>query len=241
MNKRLRRAVIGALLAGLASCALAATKEHRSPRVAVTPNEAGRRVDITIDGKPFTSYIWPVTLKKPTLYPLVAANGMVVTRGFPLDPHPGERVDHPHHAGLWFNYGNANGFDFWNNSDAIKPEDRQKMGVVEHRRIVSASSGDTGNLKVESSWVNGLGQEILKQTTSYDFFQKEQTRIIDLTVTLQALQAVVFRDDKEGMLGMRVASWLESPNEKSGVFTGRGRPPHACKRAFAGCFRCLPQ
>jgi hypothetical protein len=25
----------------------------------VTPDEANRRVDITIDGQPFTSYIWP--------------------------------------------------------------------------------------------------------------------------------------------------------------------------------------
>jgi len=30
---------------------------------------------------------------------------------------------------------------------------------------------------------------------------------------------VVFNDDKEGLLGIRVASWLESPTEKGGVFT----------------------
>jgi hypothetical protein len=95
--------------------------------VQVVPNEANRRVDITIDGKPFTSYIWPTSLKKPTLYPLIDDEGITVTRGYPLEPRPGERVDHPHHAGLWFNYGNANGFDFWNNSDAIKPESRSKM------------------------------------------------------------------------------------------------------------------
>jgi hypothetical protein len=32
----------------------------------------------TIDGKPFTSYIWPTTLKKPVLHPLRAASGTVV-------------------------------------------------------------------------------------------------------------------------------------------------------------------
>ena len=83
-------------------------------------------MDITIDGKPFTSYIWPTSLKKPVLYPLITDDGITVTRGYPLEPRAGERVDHPHHAGLWFNYGNVNGFDFWNNSDAIKPEDRQR-------------------------------------------------------------------------------------------------------------------
>src|SRR5580704_17612499 len=74
--------------------------------VSVIANEAQRRVDITIDGKPFTSFIWPTTLKKPTLFPLVTDEGITVTRGYPLEPRAAERVDHPHHAGLWFNYGN---------------------------------------------------------------------------------------------------------------------------------------
>src|SRR5438445_11526556 len=106
---------------------------HPPDRLTVTVNEKDRRVDISIDGKPFTSYIWPTTLKKPVLYPLRTANGAIVTRGYPLEPRPGERDDHPHHAGLWFNYGNVNDIDFWNNSDAIKPENAPKMGVIRHR------------------------------------------------------------------------------------------------------------
>ncbi len=57
--------------------------------VEVTVNESAKRVDVTIDGKPFTSYIWPSTLKKPVLYPLRSAKGTLVTRGFPLDPTTG--------------------------------------------------------------------------------------------------------------------------------------------------------
>src|SRR5262245_36048808 len=33
----------------------------QAPRLQVVPKEADRRVDILIDGKPFTSYIWPTT------------------------------------------------------------------------------------------------------------------------------------------------------------------------------------
>src|SRR5260370_30430308 len=83
--------------------------------VRVVSDEAHQRVDITIDGKAFASYLWPTSLKKPVLYPLITEEGITVTRGYPLEPRPGERVDHPHHAGMWFNYGNVNGFDFWNN------------------------------------------------------------------------------------------------------------------------------
>ena len=92
----------------------------QSKGVQVTVKEADRRVDVTVDGQPFTSYVWPTTLKKPVLYPIRTAKGTLVTRGFPLDPRRGERVDHPHHVGLWFNYGDVNGIDFWNNSDAIR-------------------------------------------------------------------------------------------------------------------------
>src|SRR5882672_4671291 len=90
--------------------------------VQVVPDPANRKVDVLIDGQPFTAYIYPTTLKKPVLFPLRTAEGNYVTRGFP--PGPGERIDHPHHVGLWFNYGNVNGIDFWNNSDAIKPPDQ---------------------------------------------------------------------------------------------------------------------
>src|SRR5947199_10475480 len=125
-----------------------------APRIEVVPHEDLRRVDVLVDGKPFTSYIWPTTLKKPTLYPLRAASGAVVTRGWPLDPRPGERVDHPHHVGLWFNYESVNGVDFWNNSDALKPADAAKMGTIFHRKIDASKSGaDRGELATEADWV----------------------------------------------------------------------------------------
>src|ERR1051326_4910120 len=110
-------------------------------RVEVVRHDAQRRVDILVDGKPFTSYIYPTTLKKPTLYPLRAASGVVVTRGWPLDPRPGERVDHPHQVGLWFDHGDVNGLDFWNNSDAIPAARADKMGTILHRAVRGAKSG----------------------------------------------------------------------------------------------------
>jgi hypothetical protein len=194
--------------------------------VQVVADEAHQRVDITIDGAPFTSYVWPSTLKKSVLFPVITSDGIDVARGFPLAPRPGERVDHPHHAGIWFNYGSVNGFDFWNNSDAIKPEDHEKMGTIREQKIVSTKSGrDTGELVVDSIWTTGKGQDILQQKTRYVFSRRKDERIIDQVTTLHALDKVVFNDDKEGLLGIRVARWLESATEKGGTFTdANGRP-----------------
>jgi len=204
----------------LCSTLLSAADGKVAKGVQVIANEAQRRVDVTIDGQPFTSYVWPTTLKKPVLYPLMVEGGLEVTRGYPLAPREGERRDHPHHAGLWFNYGNVNGFDFWNNSDAIAADAREKMGTVEQKRIVSTKSGtDRGELTAESVWITGKDQPLLQQTTHYVFSRHGDIRVIDMTVELRALEAAVFHDDKEGLLGIRVARWLESANEKGGVFT----------------------
>jgi hypothetical protein len=190
-------------------------------RIRVVPNEAARRVDISIDGKPFTSYIWPTTLKKPTLYPLRTADGTVITRGYPLEPRPGERVDHPHHAGLWFNYGNVNDIDFWNNSDAIPPQNAPKMGTILQQKIVSAKSGqDQGELEVETNWVTADQTVLLKEHTRFVFRGGPKFRSIDRITTLTAQnQKVIFKDDKEGVIGMRVTRELEAPADKPEVFT----------------------
>ena len=111
------------VLVGLtfASCAAPASPlakaEGRQERVTVTRNDAERRVDVSVGGKPFTAYIYPTSIKKPVLFPLRSATGTAVTRGFPLEPRPGERADHPHQVGAWFTYGDVNGIDFWGYAD----------------------------------------------------------------------------------------------------------------------------
>src|ERR1700686_631201 len=201
-------------------------------RITVLANEQARRVDISIDGQPFTSYIWPATLKKPVLYPLRTAKGTVVTRGFPLEQRPGERVDHPHHAGLWFNYESVNGIDFWNNSDAIKPENAPKMGTILHRAIVSAKGGsEQGELDVESDWITFDKKVLLKEHTRFVFRGGPGFRSVERITTLRALhEKVSFPDEKDGLLGLRVIRALEIPSDKPEVYTdASGRPTTVAK------------
>jgi len=87
------------------------------------------------------------------------------------------------------------------------------------------SGADRGELTVEQIWQGGDGKDILKDTTAYVFLKRKGARVIDQTVVLEALDKAVFNDDKEGLLGIRVASWLESPEEKGGVFMdANGKP-----------------
>src|ERR1700732_2839655 len=64
------------------------------------------RIDVFIGPGLFTSFLYPDSLEKPVLFPVCDAGNAIITRGFPLNPRPGEPNDHPHHVGLWFTYEN---------------------------------------------------------------------------------------------------------------------------------------
>jgi hypothetical protein len=211
----------GVLLLSLVMATGASQRKPFATGVQLVPNEAAQRVDVLIDGKAFTSYIWPDSTKKPVLYPLRTAKGTIVTRGYPLDPRPGERVDHPHQVGTWFNYGDVNGLDFWNNSEAINTEERNKYGTIRHSRIKSLRSGKAkGELEVEMDWLAPDGAPLLREETTFVFHGGPASRAIDRITRLTALERrVVFNDNKEGMIGIRVARQLEQPADKPEVFT----------------------
>lgn len=196
-------------------------QQTASPKIQLVKNDAERKVDVLVDGELFTSYIYPNTIKKPVLYPLKTAAGTKITRGFPLEPTPGERVDHPHHVGLWFNYGDVNGLDFWNNSDSIKAEKRHQYGTIAHAEIAKVVSGDDkAELRVVMNWNSPDGETLLVENTTFIFRATENERWIDRFTTLTAqANAVDLTDNKEGMIAIRTTRALEHPSDKPEIFT----------------------
>jgi hypothetical protein len=190
-------------------------------RFVVTEDKGGKRVDITVDGKPFTAYIYPDELKKPVLYPLRTSQGTLITRGWPMDPRPGERVDHPHHVGMWFNYGDVNGLDFWNNSTDIPEEKKNGFGTIKHRSVTKMLSGNNkAELEVTMDWQKPDGSNLLREDTRFIFNGTGNMRTIERITTLTALQEdVSFKDNKEGVIGIRLARELEHPSSKPEIFT----------------------
>lgn len=190
-------------------------------KIELVRNDAEQKVDVLIDGELFTAYIYPNTIKKPVLYPLKTSKGTKITRGFPLEPTPGERVDHPHHVGLWFNYGDVNGLDFWNNSDSIKVEKRDGYGTIVHSDITKVESGnDKAELSVVMNWNTPDGETLLVEETTFVFRADGDERTIDRITKLTAQDKEVdFKDNKEGVIAIRVTRALEHPSDKPEVFT----------------------
>ena len=183
-------------------------------------------INIIIDDALFTSYQYSQNFEKPFLYPVNAPNGSVITRGFPLEPRKGERVDHPHQVGLWFNHGSVNGLDFWNNSSAIPAERKDEYGHIVVREIVKAESGKKGVLEVIADWDDNDGNIILVEKTKYIFTATESSRTIDHLTTLTAEnEPVTILDNKEGMFAIRVDRAFEMPSDQPLIFTDeKGNP-----------------
>jgi hypothetical protein len=197
-----------------------------SQNVKLVQDDGQRKVDVIIGDKLFTSYRYPADLEKPFLFPVYAPNGSVITRGFPIEPRKGERIDHPHHIGIWFNHGNINGLDFWNNSSAIPASRKDSYGHIVHQKIVQAKSGKTGTLEVIANWDDNKGNTLLRENTKYIFSGDKNSRTIDHISTLTAVtDPVTIGETKEGMFAIRVDRAFEMPSNESLIFTDdKGNP-----------------
>ena len=193
------------------------TQASKKEKVEFKNYESEKKVEVFVGGKLFTAFIYPDNMEKQSLYPIASASGKLVTRGYPLDPRPFERTDHPHHVGLWLNFGDVNGLDFWNNSFAIKPADKPKYGTVKFRKIVSENPAK-GTLVTASEWVDVNNKVLLNEETTFVFAGKGKLRTIERTSKLTATQQVTFTENKEGLIGLRLDRAFEEPATKPDKF-----------------------
>ncbi len=176
------------------------------------------RIDVTIDGKPYSTFYYGPEVPKPYLWPLRAPSGVEVTRSFPMAKVAGESTDHPHHRSLWFAHSSVNGFDYWNNEFSYEenPKVKGTMGHIYVTRVDRIQSGQkTGEIDETSEWKQPDGKVVLNEDRKMIFHSGGPNRVIDLDFVLTAKTDVKFGDAKDGVFGIRLASGLEEPGPKS--------------------------
>lgn len=217
----MKRLIILSIIVFLGTSLFSQPQNKSAEAVTFQRDDKGRKVDVIVGGKFFTSLIYPENLEKPVLYPLRTSTGVEVTRGYPLKPRAGERVDHPHHVGCWFNFGSVNGLDFWNNSYAIPASEKPNYGSIKNVKIVKAEGGtESGLLVFECQWVNQQEQVLLNEETTLIFSGDEFIRKMIRITKLTAVNGPVkFGDNKEGMFALRVDRAFETPSQTPEIFT----------------------
>jgi hypothetical protein len=204
------------LLSGSSICVNA----QKTEPVKLVTAKSMDKIDVMIGGKLFTTLLFNDSMYKPVLYPIYSSAGTMVTRGYPMYPKADEPTDHPHHMGLWFNYENVNGLDFWNNSFAIPAEKKAQYGWIKTDAITEKKDGNTGVLAYSARWTNQKNETLVTEKTRYEFSGTSHQRIIDRTTTLTGvMDDVAFNDAKDGMLGLRMAHELQIPTMKDQKFT----------------------
>jgi hypothetical protein len=184
-------------------------------------------IDVSINGNPFTSYIYQpdpakplaaegIFFSKPVLYPLRTPSGIKVTRGWPFEKIEGESQDHPHHMGLYFTY-DIPGNSFWNNSAQPLPVIRQIEAQI--------SSDPKGNPAIKSvmSWISKDNEPLLVEKRMTSFIAGPDQNIIDFDIELKAVtDTVEFGVTKEGMFAIRLAQWLTEGSGTGAYLSSNG-------------------
>jgi hypothetical protein len=179
-----------------------------------------KQIEVTIGGKPFTTYYFDEAVAKPYLMPLRSAQGTIVTRGYPVgnEVPPGSERDksfEPHKRPLYFAHGNIDSLDFWGEEVFAKyfsDHGKQDYGRMVLEKIDETRGGDSGVIKAEFSLQGPGGRVIGDETQAFTFRGDDHTRIIDCEFTVRATHGpLTFGDSKEGTFGIRVAKELDSP------------------------------
>jgi hypothetical protein len=175
-----------------------------------------KKIDVYYGRKHITSYIYFDSLFKTAYYPIATLSGTHVTREYPYVKKAGERTDHPHHVGLFFAHQSVNGHDFWNMSTAIAPAKRVNYGTEVPNAVKVIKKQNT--IVSTATWKANDGEELLLEETTMKFSASGKDLIMDRTTKLQALTDVTFKDEKDALLGLRVARELELPVEGKDKF-----------------------
>lgn len=176
------------------------------------------RFRVEVDGKLFTEWqhkAWAA----PYLYPVIGPNGENITRHYPMmEGVPGESTDHAHHRSIFFSHRGINGYSFWG------PDyDKEKRATIVLEKVEKIEGGEkSGELIIWNKWL-GDGKLILRERLRLVFTPlKNHEMLMDYDTTLQAdgEDAVTFKDEKDGGLGIRVAATMKVADRKTK--TGKG-------------------
>ena len=180
--------------------------------------QSADRIQVEIDGKPYTTFYLAPDGNKPYVWPLSTASGLVVTRHFPMEEFAGETKDHPHHRGLFFSHGDINGINFWATEKGARvPAKGPKPGSMKLVKVLELKPGKkAGTIKAEFQGLDPSGKPMMNEIRTLTFHSDPKLRIIDYEILIKPLEKLTFNDTKEGTFGIRLATSMTEDKHLGG-------------------------
>ena len=183
-------------------------------------------------------YMTDPKYSKPFLYPVLAPNGVPVTRAWPIEKGlPGEATtDHVHQKSVWFCHGDVipeglpltvksadragKGVDFWS-------ETKDKNGSPRHGWITVVKVGEPKmvaknhvSIETQNEWKTPTGEKMMDEVRVIHFIDRPEGRLFGFDITLKAsVCPITFGDTKEGSFGIRTHDALRPSLPDGAVVT----------------------
>lgn len=190
----MRRLFICALLimaGGLVSLPVLAAK--------ITAVKVGSKINVTINGKYFTSYVFSDDEKYPFFYPV---NGPL-SGGSVTSMRNGE---YPHHSSLFFGCDLVNGGNYWQ-------EGLERGRIISVNAQIIKEGGDTVIITDECIWSRPGALSPIKDTRKYTITAPSATLTqIDAEITMEMLMDVVIKKTNHSLFSVRMAADLSVLN-----------------------------
>lgn len=146
-------------------------------------------IDITLNGRTFTTFRYGKTQFRPYFFPVLGPNGREVTRGETSDISK----DHVHHRSLYVAYGEVNDIDLWGEGS--------NSGRVVHQNFTQKHGGPVvSRIYTDNNWETKNSEALMTDKQNFRIYNlPEDAAIFDLDLSFIASAGDVhFGDTKEG-------------------------------------------
>jgi hypothetical protein len=165
----------------------------------ITAVKVGSKINVTINGKYFTSYIFSDDEKYPFFYPV---NGPV-SGGSVTSMRNGE---YPHHSSLFFGCDLVNGGNYWQ-------EGLERGRIISVNPEIIKQGGDTAIITDECIWSRPGAISPVKDTRKFIITMPSEGAIqIDVEIKMEMLMDVHIKKTNHSLFSARMAADLSVKN-----------------------------
>jgi len=165
----------------------------------ITAEKRGSKINVSIDGKFFTSYIFSEDEKYPFFYPV---NGPV-TGGSVTSMR---NAVYPHHTSLFFGCDMVNGGNYWQ-------EGLERGRIISVNARIDKEGGDTVVITDECIWSRPGAESPVKDTRKYTLTAPSADKtFIDVEITMHTLMDVHIKKTNHSLFSARLAADISVTN-----------------------------
>jgi len=187
------------LLSGTLIVMMGVITSFHASAARITAEKVGSKINVTIDGRFFTSYIFSEDEKYPFFYPVngPVSGGSVTSM---------RNAVYPHHTSLFFGCDLVNGGNYWQ-------EGLERGRIISVNALIEKQGGDSVVITDECIWSRPGALSPVKDTRRYTIISPSAAMtLIDVEITMEMLMDVHIKKTNHSLSSARIAADLAVTN-----------------------------